>query len=83
MRRDAIGCQNHRGQRDGAVRRRVVEQRSAELRTLHTLIADLAVRQPLVLVYRLSTQVRHAVRERDLLPDQQRQGQQQVHQGTL
>jgi len=57
---------------------RRVEQRGPQLGPLHALIADLAVRELLVLGGRCASQVCDCVREPRLLTEQQEQGEQQV-----
>ena len=61
---------------------RGVEQSRTELCALHALVADLAVRKPLVLGGGRVAEVRRRMRERRLLTEQQEQGEQQVHQST-
>ena len=65
----------------GGVGRRV-EQSRTELRALHALIADFAVRKLLVLGCGRVAEVRRRMREHRLLAEQQEHGEQQVHQST-
>ena len=64
-------------------RQEFADQRAAELSRQRALLANLVLRELLVLGLRRFAQVRRGVRKHRLLTEQQRESQQDVNQGTL